>query len=118
MTLAEFYEHIGGNYDDALERLMREELVKRFALRFLSDGSYKALQDAVADENIEASFRAAHNLKGVAGNVSFARLQRAASELTEQLRPRTALADRELLRQVDDAYAEVIENLNIYSDSN
>ena len=87
MTVKEFYEITGGDYARVTELLMRDELIKKFVLKF------------------------AHTLKGVAANLSFARLQSAVSDLTEQLRPCTEAADPALVQRVDECYASVMDNM-------
>ena len=37
ISMREAYEKIGANYDDACARLMGEEMLARFALKFLDD---------------------------------------------------------------------------------
>lgn len=39
ISMREAYEKIGANYDDACARLMGEEMLARFALKFLDDES-------------------------------------------------------------------------------
>lgn len=108
MTLEECYEKMNGNYLEIVERLQNEAVVERLLLKFLSDKSMADLMEAVGADDIEASFSAVHTLKGVALNLSFTELAKAASELTEQLRPRKEIADKKLLKKVEDAYTKVI----------
>ncbi len=86
MDLKEFYSAIGGNYDEALKRLMRDALVMKFVLKFEKDDSYQSLVKALKEQNCEEAFRAAHTLKGVSRNLSFDALGDASDELTEILR--------------------------------
>lgn len=87
MTEKEFYEQIGGNYADALSRLMKDTLIRKFVTKFPSDGSFAELTAALNEGRIDDAFRAAHTLKGVALNLAFAKLGKSAVELTERLRP-------------------------------
>lgn len=84
MTLKEFYAQIGGNYEDTLHRLPSEALVHRFVLKYPADPSVAQLRDSVSAADWETAFRAAHTLKGVAQNLGFDSLYRAAADLTEQ----------------------------------
>lgn len=43
ISMREAYEKIGANYDDACARLMGEEMLARFALKFLDDESMDKL---------------------------------------------------------------------------
>lgn len=86
MTVRECYAKIGGDYDEAEGRFKAESMIRRFALKFLDDGSYRDLEAALKAEDTEAAFQAAHTLKGVCQNLSFARLAASSSEVTELLR--------------------------------
>ena len=46
ISMREAYEKIGANYDDACARLMGEEILARFALKFLDDESMDKLEAA------------------------------------------------------------------------
>lgn len=50
ISMREAYEKIGANYDDACARLMGEEMLARFALKFLDDESMDKLEAAMAWE--------------------------------------------------------------------
>ena len=86
MDLKTCYEALGGNYQQAMERLRSERLVQKFVLRYLDEGSYDALMRAVAEKNGEEGFRAAHTIKGICLNLSFDRLYASSNEVSEALR--------------------------------
>lgn len=111
MDIKELYVKIGGNYEDVLSRLMKDALVGKFALMYLKDTSYETLIAAVSSGDISESFRAAHSLKGVSANLGFEELRKAASNLTEQLRPQTAPADAAMVEAIKAAQAKVIAGL-------
>ena len=48
ISMREAYKKIGANYDDACARLMGEEMLARFALKFLDDESMDKLRGADA----------------------------------------------------------------------
>lgn len=96
MTLKEFYAQIGGNYEDTLHRLPSEALVHRFVLKYPADPSVAQLRDSVSAADWETAFRAAHTLKGVAQNLGFDGLYRAAFALTEEMRGGKPLTDTAL----------------------
>ncbi|MGN0651253.1 MAG: Hpt domain-containing protein [Oscillospiraceae bacterium] len=89
MTIKECYQQFGGDYDEVMTRLPGEALIKKFITKFLDDGSFSALQTAMAQGSREQAFAAAHTLKGVCSNLSINRLRSSVSELTELLRPQT-----------------------------
>ena len=88
MTVKECYELADADYNDVMNRLGSEALVKRFAVKFLQDRSYQELTEAMEAQDAERAFRAVHTLKGVCANLGFKRLQEVSSELTEKLRGR------------------------------
>ena len=63
-----------------------EAMVKRFALKFLDDPSYRNLVKAVEEQNAEEAFRAAHTLKGICLNLGLVRLYKVSACLTERFR--------------------------------
>lgn len=86
MTLKECYAAIGGDYEDVVARLRSERLVQKFVLRFLDDQSFTLLTDSMASKNYEEAFRAAHTIKGICQNLSFNRLLKSSSEMSDALR--------------------------------
>lgn len=106
MQLNDFYAAVGGDHREVLERLPSEELVRRFLRRFPDDPSYAALKAALAADEWENAFRAAHTLKGTAANLGLGALTSAASALTEALRGAHAAPERALVTAVDAAYRE------------
>ncbi|PWJ59107.1 MULTISPECIES: Hpt domain-containing protein [unclassified Fibrobacter] len=111
MDIKELYAKIGGNYEDVLGRLMKDSLIEKFAFMYLKDTSYETLIAAIDAGNISDSFRAAHSLKGVSANLGFEELRKAASDLTEQLRPQTTPADAAMVEAVKTAQAKVLAGL-------
>lgn len=88
MTVRECYESLGEDYETGCGTLWRRRDGAAFCGRFLQDGSFAALTEALKTGCAEAAFRAAHTLKGVCLNLGFSCLGKAASELTEYLRGR------------------------------
>lgn len=86
MTTKECYERIGGDYEDALGRLMNEKLVKRFLFKFADATDMETLKNSLAAQDYETAFRMAHNLKGVCANLSISKLGTSSSDLCEELR--------------------------------
>lgn len=108
MTLNEFYNSIGGNLDEVVSHLLKEERILKYVLLFPKDTSFSTLEDAFAANNASEAFRAAHTLKGVALNLGFGNLARSSSELTENLRPGSFTEkSQELFQRVADNYLAV-----------
>jgi len=115
MTLQECYEQMDGDYSDALGRLHSEALIERFVLRYPEQDTFELLREAVEKGNIEESFSQAHTLKGIAANLSLSGLNKAASELTEQLRAKENEADRELFLAVETSHKLVLSTIEKYA---
>lgn len=82
-------------------------------LSFWMMTAYAALKDAMAAGNALEAFRGAHTLKGVAQNLGFGPLYKAAAQVTEVLRPsENSSGDMEkateLMPAVDEEYARTI----------
>lgn len=86
MTVKECYEAIDGNYEEVISRLRSDDRVKKFVLKFLDDGSYQLLCDALNEKNYDEAFRAAHTIKGICQNLGFNKLYESSASLTEKLR--------------------------------
>lgn len=121
MEPKECYEAFGGDYMDAVQRLQNDALIKRFALKFLSDPSFEMLESAVEKKDYEEAFRAAHTLKGVSQNLGFKELGDASSLITEALRDRTKAVDEEqcdrLMGQVKAAYDKTTGAIRMMSEA-
>ena len=65
MEVRACYEEMGSNFDEVLSRLGSEQMVQRFAIKFLNDKSYETLEAALKEKDVDSAFRAAHTLKGV-----------------------------------------------------
>lgn len=103
----------GVNYNACLQRFMyNETLCDRFLAKFTQDDSYAALCYALDFGNCDEAFRAAHTLKGVAGNLSLDILFQAVSAQAEHLRAGDLEAARAMLPCVKAAYAAVIDALS------
>lgn len=86
MTIPEFYESIGGSYDEVRSRLMKDERILKYLKLFLSGTDYGDLFTALAAEDYTTAFRCSHNLKGVCLNLGLGRYTSAATELCESMR--------------------------------
>ena len=109
MTVKECYEQMGADYEGVLGRLRSEVLIKKFAKKFLDDGSFRSLKDNLAQKNGEEAFRAAHTLKGVCQNLGFTNLYQPAYELTEVLRAGTLEGSKEWFDRVTEQYHITID---------
>lgn len=108
-AMRDAYKKIGADYDDVLQRLMSDDMVARFAVKFLDDDSMPNLDAAMAAGDAKAAFIAAHTLKGVCQNLSFDNLYRPAVDVTEALRNATDITAAEpLMPALREAYAKTV----------
>lgn len=99
MKTDEFFNKVGGDFEDVLKRLLNEDMIKKFVHRFPSDPSFKALEKAFFENDTEAAFLAAHTLKGTAANLGLENLSKEASFLTEILRGAQSLPEKKYFEQ-------------------
>lgn len=108
MTREEFIEN-GIDYDAAMNLFMGSEAMYiKFLAKFLNDESYGKLKEGIANNDCDASFRAAHTLKGVAGNLSLKSLAKAASDITEEFRAGNFEAGLKFIETLDKEYEKTI----------
>ena len=105
MTLQEFYAVVGGDYQETIDRMMGETMLRKFLMKFPADPSFANLEQALQAGNREEAFRAAHTIKGLCLNLGFGKLQTSSSELTEALRHEMAGNAPELFKSVKTDYA-------------
>lgn len=87
MDYKDFFEKVGGDYDEVMSRLMKEERIGKYLARFPESADYAETKTALAEENWENAFRGTHTLKGVAANLGLENFRKASSELCETMRP-------------------------------
>ena len=53
MTVKAFYDEIGGNYDEVMFRLKKEERMIKFLNMFLRDKSFEQLSQFIEQKDVE-----------------------------------------------------------------
>ncbi len=110
----------GVDYSGALHRFLnKEDMYAMFLKKYNSDTSVGSIRDGVSNADYEAAFKAAHTLKGLAGNLGINSVQNIASEITEQLRGKSAdeidkdllAANVERLIETDECIRGIIEGI-------
>ncbi len=86
MEIKAFYEEVGGSFTEVIGRLLTEERIRRFVLRFPEDRTFFELCEGFDGGNWQQVFSCAHTMKGVCANLGLERLKEAASALTENVR--------------------------------
>lgn len=111
MTVQEFYDEVGGDYNDIMSRLRTEDRIRKFAGMFTRDESFKTLVQSINDGNAEEAFRAAHTMKGMCQNMAFTRLYKSSNEITEVLRGQDLDGAKQMLGAVTEDYNIVIAGI-------
>ena len=86
MNLKDCYIKFGGDFDEVLGRLRREQTVQKFVYKFLDDKSFSLFEASMGNKDYAEALRAVHTLKGICQNLSFARLFESSSLATIALK--------------------------------
>ena len=102
LTLDAMREY-GANVEEGLGRCVNNEA---FYLRLVKiaagDENFQKLKDAVAADDLDAAFEAAHALKGVLGNLALTPVYTPVLEVTELLRSRTKTDYTDYIRRMEE----------------
>jgi len=115
MTIKECYERLGGNYEEVFGRFRRDAMIKKFAVKFLTDKSFESLSGALNAGEVQQAFEAAHTLKGVCANLSFTRLAESASKITEMLRGKNLEEACQFFATVEEDYKVTVAVLEEFA---
>ncbi len=109
MTIREFYDLTGGDYEGILERFLDDSRILKFVKMFKDDPSFEELEMALAQEKADKAFRAAHTLKGVCLNLGFERLFDYTKDVTEALREKDVAKAQADMPPLRTCYREILE---------
>ena len=62
MELRECYTSFGGDFDEVLGRLRREQLVEKFVFKFLADKSFQLFEESMEKKDYEEALRGVHTM--------------------------------------------------------
>lgn len=116
MTLKEFYAKTNADYDAVIRRLINETLVLKYLNKFLKDGYFTQLQQAVQEQDYETAFRCAHTLKGLCLSLGFETMSKPVIALTEELREGRTEHTEMYTASIEPLYAEIIQWIGELSD--
>jgi len=103
MLTIEKLKEYGANVEEGLQRCMgNEDFYIKMVNMMLADNSIDKLKEAIAENDLDTAFEAAHALKGVAANLSLTPLSDPAVEITELLRNRTEMDYSELFAKISE----------------
>lgn len=114
MTVEEFYNQIGEDYQQVLGRMMNnEKFVIKFLKKFCEDSTYSKLAEAVSKCDIQSIFSMAHTLKGLAGNLGLKPLYETSAELTELTRHGESEGVQEIFETLRTEYDKIIQKIDV-----
>ncbi len=103
----------GVDTDDLAERFGGSaDLIMKFMKKFLQDGSFSMLKDAMERGSRDEAVLHAHTLKGVAGNLSMKELYESASRLEAVLRGREEGNEKEIFKKLSSRYERITEAIS------
>lgn len=111
MNLKECYVQMGSDYEEVFKRLKSNELIQKYALKFLDDQNFKKLSQSLKSNNVNEAFLAAHTLKGICANLGFSALFNSTSEITEMLRSGDISGALLYFKTVESDYSLTVESL-------
>jgi chemotaxis protein histidine kinase CheA len=113
MSIQDFYGLIEADYEGVKERLLKDERIEKYVLKFAATTDYDDLKKAIDREDYEEAFRAAHTIKGLCLNLGFTKLQQCSSELSEALRGGKPMVSIDgMLADVKTEYAKITDAVN------
>ena len=117
MNLKDCYIKFGGDFDEVLGRLRREETVQKFAFKFLDDKSFSLFESSLGSKDYEDALRAVHTLKGICQHLSFTRLFESSSLVTNALKENDWNKAVDMMPKLSKDYYETINVIKDFKNS-
>lgn len=99
----------GGDFDEVLGRLRREQTIQKFIYKFLDDKSFRLFEESMGNKDYAEALRAIHTLKGICQNLSFTRLFESSSLVTSALKEYDWNKALDIMPQLSKDYYEIID---------
>ena len=109
MNLKECYIKFGGDFDEVLGRLRREQIVQKFVYKFLDDKSFHLFEMSMENKDYEEALRAVHTLKGICQNLAFTRLFESSNLVTKALKENDWNTAIDMIPKLSKDYYEIID---------
>ena len=110
MDLREFYTKVGGDYDEVILRLGKEDRIVKYLIKFVESDPITEFDKALQNNSIEECFRALHSIKGMCLNLGLGTLGKSSSALCEEYRNGAPVNDvTELTKKVREDYALTLD---------
>lgn len=117
-SIAEELAPYGIDWADAEDRFDGNmDLYRRMALKYDGDEHFVSLEAAMGVKDYDEAYRQAHALKGVAGNLSFAKLFEIAAVISDALKEGEPQAAAERMGALAEAHVKVLEGLEVLRES-
>ena len=117
MNLKDCYLKFGGDFDEVLGRLRREQTVRKFVFKFLDDKSFSLFESSIGSKDYEGALRAVHTLKGICQNLSFTRLFESSSLVTNALKENDWNKAVDMMPKLSKDYYETINVIKDFKNS-
>ena len=117
MNLKDCYLKFGGDFDEVLGRLRREQTVRKFVFKFLDDKSFSLFEASMVKKDYSEALRAVHTLKGICQNLSFTRLFESSSLVTNALKENDWNKAVDLMPKLSKDYYETINVIKDFKNS-
>lgn len=113
MDLKEFFKHVGGDYNEVISRLGKEDRIIKYLIRFVESDPLSEFDRALDDNNIEECFRTLHSIKGMCLNLGLGDLGKSSSRLCEEYRNGAPDKDvTDLIEITRNDYKVTVDNIN------
>lgn len=117
MNLRDCYINLGGDYDEVLGRLRREQTIRKFLYKFPDDKNFHMLEVSMRHEDYEEALRAVHTLKGICLNLAFTRLYESSSLMTKALRAGDHKKAVDMMPRLEKDYYQILNTVKEYERS-
>ena len=117
MNLKDCYLKFGGDFDEVLGRLRREQTVRKFVFKFLDDKSFSLFEASMVKKDYSEALRAVHTLKGICQNLSFTKLFESSSLVTNALKENDWNKGVDMMPKLSKDYYETINVIKDFKNS-
>lgn len=117
MNLKDCYLKFGGDFDEVLGRLRREQTVRKFVFKFLDDKSFSLFEASMVKKDYSEALRAVHTLIGICQNLSFTRLFESSSLVTNALKENDWNKAVDMMPKLSKDYYETINVIKDFKNS-
>ena len=115
MSIKEFYQTVGGSYNEALSRLMNDQFILRFLKKFADKNNFADLVSAFAQKDVKGIFESSHGLKGVTGNLALTNLFNLSSQICEKSRHAASFEECGFTNEMDKIQEEFQKTIALIS---